>query len=403
METKVLLTLDKRKKLKNGTYPISLALYHHEMKSYINLREYVVTDFWDQENGKILKGADVFPSLNWVNEKITGKKVDANRIIKSLEESNILKMLSHVDLKNRILNKSKQASFSKYLDDLIAEFKSNNNYGQASIHKAVKRFLEIYAGDKDFKFEDINYKLLRSIEAKFKPRIPGNKNGLAVHLRAIRAIWNRAIKEGVIKGDAYPFKDYHIKTSKTHKTAIRKDDFRKIKELPLPAGTPAWHGRNMFFFSFYTRGMNFADISKLQVKNLKADRLNYLRSKVKKPISIKLTDNINEILSIYLPGKDANDYIFPVITHHDNIFPDIQAYHGVVNHALKRWAKILSIDQSLSFNTARHSWATIGKEMNIPIPVISEGLGHADIKTTQIYLDSFENDVVDNANDLITF
>ena len=40
--------------------------------------------------------------------------------------------------------------------------------------------------------------------------------------------------------------------------------------------------------------------------------------------------------------------------------------------------------------------------MNVPIAVISEGLGHEDIKTTQIYLDSFDDDVLDQANQLIT-
>lgn len=404
MESKALLTIDRRSQKKDETFPICLALYHKNTKSYINLREYVLDDFWDQENGKVLKGAKVFPSLSWVNEKITGKKVDANRIIKSLEESGQLDQLTHTDLKRRIQNKSRQASFSQFLDDMIAEFKANGKDGQVIIHTSIKSFLIRYAnGDKDYKFEDINYKLLRSIEGKFQPKIPGNMNGLAVHLRTIRAIWNRAIKEGVVKSDGYPFKDYKIKSSKTHKAAIKQEDFRKIKELPLPIYTHAWHCRNMFFFSFYTMGMNFADIAKLRVKDIRDGRITYMRSKTKKKISIKLTDSINEILNLYLENKDANSYIFPVITDIKNSHAEINAYHSVANHALKRWAKKLSLDPTLSFNTARHSWATIGKGLNIPISILSEGLGHADIGTTQIYLDSFETDVIDQANQMITF
>ncbi len=404
MESKVLLELDRRVKRKDERYPICLRLYHKGTKSYLNLREYVLDDFWDQKNGKAIKGANMFPSLLWVNEKINGKKVDANRIIKSLEETGQLNQLTHIELKRRILNKSNTASFSKYLDDLIFEYKANGNDGQVSIHKAVKSFLIKYAGgDRDYKFEDINYKLLRSIEGKFKPRIPGNKNGLGVQFRAIRSIWNRAIKEGIVKSDGYPFKDYAIKSSKTHKSAITQEELKKIKELNLPAGTHAWHGRNMFFFSFYTMGMNFADISQLRVNNIRDGRIIYLRSKTKKPISIKLTDNINNILNLYLNDKDQNPYIFPVISDIHNAHSEIKAYHNVVNHALKRWAKKLSIDRSLSFNTARHSWATIGNTMNIPIAIISQGLGHADIATTQIYLDFFETGVMDNANEMITF
>ena len=48
---------------------------------------------------------------------------------------------------------------------------------------------------------------------------------------------------------------------------------------------------------------------------------------------------------------------------------------------------------------ARHSWATIAKRKLVPVSVISEGLGHADLKTTQIYLDSFDDDVLDQANE----
>ncbi|MEI7726156.1 MAG: site-specific integrase, partial [Bacteroidota bacterium] len=164
-----------------------------------------------------------------------------------------------------------------------------------------------------------------------------------------------------------------------------------------------WHGKNMFFFSFHTRGMNFSDIAKLKVKNIKDGRVSYQRSKTKRTISIKLTDNINNILNLYLDDKNPDAYIFPVITDAHIASKQIHAYHGVINHALKRWAKRLTIDSSLSFNTARHSWATIGKNMNIPIAVLSEGLGHADIGTTQIYLDSFSADVVDSASDLISF
>lgn len=51
---------------------------------------------------------------------------------------------------------------------------------------------------------------------------------------------------------------------------------------------------------------------------------------------------------------------------------------------------------------ARHSWASIAKNYNLPIAVISEGLGHSNIKTTQIYLDTFDKNVIDDANKLIS-
>lgn len=50
------------------------------------------------------------------------------------------------------------------------------------------------------------------------------------------------------------------------------------------------------------------------------------------------------------------------------------------------------------FYISRHSWASAAKGKNIPISVISEGMGHDSEATTQIYLASLDNSVVDKAN-----
>lgn len=50
------------------------------------------------------------------------------------------------------------------------------------------------------------------------------------------------------------------------------------------------------------------------------------------------------------------------------------------------------------FYISRHSWASIARDEGIPLSVISEGLGHDSVNTTQIYLASLEAQVIDNAN-----
>lgn len=57
-----------------------------------------------------------------------------------------------------------------------------------------------------------------------------------------------------------------------------------------------------------------------------------------------------------------------------------------------------NISVPLSMYCARHSWASAAKGKNIPISVISEGMGHDSEATTQIYLASLDNSVVDKAN-----
>jgi len=74
----------------------------------------------------------------------------------------------------------------------------------------------------------------------------------------------------------------------------------------------------------------------------------------------------------------------------------------LTNKKLKRIGEMLNLNVPLTTYVSRHSWATIAKRSGIPTAIISEGLGHETERTTQIYLDSFENQILDDANDLIT-
>ncbi|PXX25487.1 tyrosine-type recombinase/integrase [Arenibacter sp. ARW7G5Y1] len=59
------------------------------------------------------------------------------------------------------------------------------------------------------------------------------------------------------------------------------------------------------------------------------------------------------------------------------------------------------IEEHFTTYTIRHSWATITKFMGIPTEVISDGLGHNSLKTTQIHLKGFTNHVLDEANEMV--
>ena len=375
-------------------------------RSYISLKRSVKPKHWSQEFGRITKGANVRPSTPQVNDFITKQLADAQKVIDQATEQGILETLTHQELKTRILNGSvTPATFSSYLDSLISGFTSSGNHGQARIYNQARAFLKKY-GDKEsgiYRFDEINYRLLRLIEDKYVPRKPGSLNGLALNYRTLRAVWNRAMKEGLAPNEKYPFKQFTIKKSKTHKSAITQAELDKIASLDLPVGSRSWHARNLFLFSFHCRGMNFADIAVLKYSNIQAGRIEYVRKKTGKLISIKISQPIQHLFDLYQKNTaKPDDYIFPVVTTKAN--PDDQAlnYLSMIDHSLKRWAAQLGIHDSLSFNTARHSWATIGKNMNLSVAVISQGLGHADIETTQIYLDEFDKSLMDEASEMIS-
>ena len=67
----------------------------------------------------------------------------------------------------------------------------------------------------------------------------------------------------------------------------------------------------------------------------------------------------------------------------------------------KAIGKELGLSLPLTMYTSRHSWASIAKSKNVPLSVISEGMGHDSEATTRIYLASLDNMAVDKANSLI--
>ena len=162
-------------------------------------------------------------------------------------------------------------------------------------------------------------------------------------------------------------------------------------------------------FSFYCMGMNFVDIAHLKRKNIKGDRLVFVRKKMRSnrpvEISIKITLPIREILDIYINNKGPDDYIFPVINSERNVYNDYDYYHDKckkLNQDLGKISSMLKLDIKLSSGTARHTWATIGRNLGFDTRLIGEGMGHENESTTAGYFDSFENPVLDKANEMIT-
>lgn len=153
---------------------------------------------------------------------------------------------------------------------------------------------------------------------------------------------------------------------------------------------------------FYCRGMNLRGLVKLKKSNVRQERIFYGRSKTGYPLSVKLTLELKEILTHYLINKSDDDYLFPA--NQDGSTAKYEKYKTIrrrVNERLKIIALDAEINQHFTTYTIRHSWATIAKFMGISTSIISEGLGHSSLKTTEIYLKRFDNITLDEANERI--
>lgn len=181
-----------------------------------------------------------------------------------------------------------------------------------------------------------------------------------------------------------------------------KDNFSAIRELDYPRGSCLFHTKNYLLSMFNCPGMNLIDLAKLRVRNIQGDRIFYGQSKTDDPLSVKITKEFQDILDYYIVGKGLEDFIFPIgYDGSVKFFTKYRSDRRLVNKLCKIIAEDAGLNVPLTSYYIRHSWTTIAKNMGISTEVISEGLGHHSLKTTEIYLKSFDNQVLDEANELI--
>lgn len=224
-------------------------------------------------------------------------------------------------------------------------------------------------------------------------------NTVSFYMRNLRAVYNRAVEKGLTV-QRFPFRHVYTGVEKTTKRAVPLHVIKRLKSLDLSLEPAKAYARDMLLFSFYTRGMAMVDMAFLKKKDLDNGILSYRRKKTGQQLLIKWEPCMQEIVDRYdIPGSP---YLLPVIGRPgaDERKQYINASHRINRH-LKAIGKELGMSIPLTHYVARHSWASAARSKNIPISVISEGMGHDSETTTRIYLASLDTATIDKANRLI--
>ncbi len=392
------------------TFSVDIRITHERSSVFISTGIFVGKDDLNISTGEVKRSCKFYKSIQQVNDYLLDKRRDVNSFINKLLEADQIDFMTASQLKKAYLDQNKSnITFSEFARNLIQEFKKTDKLGNASVYQQALDFAEKQTNG-DIHFRNIDYSFLKKLE-KVHLEAGYGYNSLSVKLRTIRAIFNKAINEDIVKQEWYPFNKYKIKQTKTQKRAILKDDILKIENYKPVFGSPGFHAKNYFMFSFYMIGMNFSDIAHLKYSNIKNDRLEYYRKKTGKFYSIELYDKPKAVIEIYRknnfifnPDKSKDRYIFPIIKRQDPELIRADIYNGLkqLNKYIRRIASELEIEAHITSYVARHSWASIGKALNIPLSVISDGLGHEDLSTTQIYLDELDKSTIDQASKMIT-
>ena len=275
----------------------------------------------------------------------------------------------------------------------LGKIRTSETY--ATTLSSFKRFRE----NKDLVLDNLDSDVMMAYEAYLKKnRVSPNSSSF--YMRILRAVYNRAVEKELTM-QRYPFKHVYTGVDKTVKRAVPLKVIRRIKEMDFSMNPIYDFARDMFLFSFYTRGMSFVDMAYLQKKDLQNGILSYRRRKTGQLLFIKWEKCMQEIIDKY--DTSQSNYLLPIIkplSEMDERQQYIYTSHNV-NRSLKIIGKKLGLSVSLTLYVARHAWASIAKSKNVPLSVISEGMGHDSESTTRIYLASLDTMAIDKANNLI--
>lgn len=287
-------------------------------------------------------------------------------------------------------------AFAAALADKLSQ---DGRHRTAETYLAAMRSLSRFHRGQDIQLADMDPDMMTAYELHLRQKglCP---NTTSYYMRNLRAIYNRAVEQG-LTAQRQPFRHVYTGIDKTRKRAVDLEEVRRIRDLDLQKEPALAFARDIFMFSFYTRGMSFIDIAFLKKTDLRNGILTYRRKKTGQQLQIKWETPMQEIAR-RCGGKPDSPYLLSIIgnTRQGARHQYCNAAHRI-NRALKKIGQMLGLASPLTTYVARHGWASIARSRNVALSVISEAMGHDSETTTRIYLASLDTAVVDKANSLI--
>lgn len=395
------IILDTRYKKKGDVYPLKLRVVHNRKPFDLSLGHNLSEKDWDEKGQKVKSSCRTIENIARFNALLNKDKQKVQDVLIRLQDEGKLDTLTLEELKNYVTQKSTETMTLAFGEAMIAELQDAKKFGNARVYDTMLRSVRNFVKGRDLPLKQITYAWLKKYEAWYLSK--GNSaNGLSVSLRTLRALYNRAIKQKLISKDYYPFTDYRIKGESTRKRAISGADLELIKQFQPKTERQA-RAKDYFLLSFYLMGASFVDLAFLKVRNITGGRIEYKRQKTGRLHSIPLSAPLQAIIDKYLQGKKKDDFILNVIKSDDpkrqlmNVRDELRQF----NRRLKEIGELCGIEAPLTSYVARHSYATIAKYKGVPTAVISEALGHTSEEVTQVYLDSFDKEVLDKYHTMV--
>lgn len=418
---------------KNGLYNIQIRITQNKKHKRIKTMVYVKSrnDF-----NAIAKNE------NWVrrseplhakfNTTLIKEIQDAKDTYQKLKSGN---QASLENIKNSIASKEVSSSFLEFAKERTQEIYNQGNYRNYKKYNGFCNKLEKYLKTKnktDILYSEITAGFLTKFDAYLRTLTNSRKkNESLLHnnyvvkiLDTFKALIGKYIISNDLSNNANPFDTFKIGgTIPTQKAKLSIAEIKKIEKLDLPVNSPIWHSRNCFLFSFYFAGIRAADVLQMRWKNLTSERrLQYTMDKVDKVMNFHIHDKALELIELYMSeDAKASDYIFPFLdsdaeyakadtpeafstlspTMKVKLLNAVNSKNTLINKYLRKIAKLVDINEVVTFHIARHSFAKRAAELNISNNINKTLLAHSNVKETEIYMGNFATQEVDEAMNTI--
>ena len=348
-------------------------------------------DEWDTIGEQVVVSV---ADKNIIQNRIDSDIALLKRIVKDLNNSGVTYSVG--DIVKRFKSPECHVLVLDFMQNQIRLMRNANRLGTAlNYEKTMKNFVK-FLGGVNLPFSAMTEQVIADYNA-FLVQRGMVRNSISFYMRIMRAVYNKAVRQKLVE-QSHPFTEVYTGIDRTRKRAVSESVISQLYKLNLAEGTPLALARDIFIFSYCTRGMAFVDIAYQKRENIQNGVICYARRKTGQLLSVRIEPSIQRIIDRY--SSALSPYVFPILTSTETK-PAYEEYQVAINNhnrQLRRLSKMLPAGCKLTSYTSRHSWATAARNHNVPISVISAGMGHTSEQTTQIYLTMLENSVIDDAN-----
>ncbi|GGZ61632.1 site-specific integrase [Mesonia mobilis] len=370
-----------KSKRKDSNAPLYARITVEKKRVEISLKQMAPIEKWDkrsqQVKGRSFESKQInnyldqckaqlfncYSDLKSRNELITAKKIKATFLGEDNDHKSLIELVTYHN--DKMQSKLKWGTLKNYY----------------STEKYLKNFLNEKKHTSDIYLSELDYKFIVDFEhylnsGKYlKKSQPLSNNGVMKHLERLKKLTNLALKLEWLDKD--PFFQFKLKFQKFDRVFLNQQELEKLETSYLEKRVHQIV-RDIFVFSCYT-GLSYIDVKNLTKSHLTKgmngkDWIFTQRAKSEEYVKIPLLPKAKQILQQYESDSIKEGKLLPVYSNQK------------INNYIKEICKLVGIPKSISFHSARHTFATtVTLNNGVPIETVSKLLGHSKLSTTQVY------------------